>query len=72
MLRIGSNLRKPLIWGMTLLAVITILSPATLGADGCLDAFGRCITDLAAYLVDPFHWMDCINGVLFCYAYIAA
>jgi hypothetical protein len=70
MSRIGSNLRKLLVWGMTLLAVITILSPAALRADACWDAFVRCATDIVAYIADPFHWMDCLNGVIFCYAYL--
>lgn len=72
MMRIGSTLRKPLVWGMILLAVFIILSPAALRADACLEALLQCVTDLPAYFFNPFHLTYCLNGALFCWAYIAA
>jgi hypothetical protein len=70
MLRIGTNFRKPLAWLMTLLAVIIVLSPAALRADACWDAFGNCLSDLAAYALNPLHLMVCVNGFIFCLAYL--
>jgi hypothetical protein len=70
MMRIGSTLRKPLLWVMILLAVFIILSPASLRADACWDAFVDCISDFPACILNPFHLTYCINGIIFCYAYI--
>jgi hypothetical protein len=69
-MRIESIHRKPLAWGMILLAAFIILSPAALRADPCWNAFVECISDLPAYILNPLHLTYCINGVLFCYAYI--
>jgi hypothetical protein len=57
---------------MILLAVFIILSPAALRADACLEALLQCVTDLPAYFFNPFHLTYCLNGALFCWAYIAA
>lgn len=70
MMRIEPTLRKPLVWGMVLLAVFIILSPASLRADACWDALVECVSDWLAYFVNPFHLSYCINGALFCYAYL--
>jgi len=68
--KVKPNFRTSLVWLMILLAVITVLSPAALRADACLRAFGSCLTDVAALALNPLHWMVCINGLVFCYAYL--
>jgi hypothetical protein len=70
MMRMGSTLGKPLVWGIILLAVFIILSPSALRANACLEAFLQCVTDLPAYFFNPFHLTYCVNGALFCLAYL--